>query len=184
MVSVPRAPHTGTLSDWLILHHAPGIGAVTCERLLAELGSPAAIRNAPAGQLQSLGLRPQSIEALHVPDPAQLERELTWLDAPDNHIICLADNAYPPQGAPPFAMTQWGELRKYYGIPEKGPLSPQQAKSMIHGYLAAVSYVDAQIGRLLDELERLELADKTIVNHEIVEQAWKDPIDPPFNPVL
>lgn len=95
MVSPPQSRHPGTLADWLVLHHAPGVGARTCQRLLAELGSPAAIRKAPAGQLQSLGLRPQSIEALHAPDPAQLERELTWLEAPDNHIISLADNAYP-----------------------------------------------------------------------------------------
>ena len=95
MVSSPETHHTDTLSDWLVLHHAPGIGAVTCQRLLAELGSPAAIRNATAGQLQSLGLGPQSIEALHSPDQAQLERELAWQESADNHIISLADSAYP-----------------------------------------------------------------------------------------
>jgi arylsulfatase A-like enzyme len=31
------------------------------------------------------------------------------------------------------------------------------------GYYAAISYVDAQVGRLLEELERLGLAEKTIV---------------------
>jgi iduronate 2-sulfatase len=34
---------------------------------------------------------------------------------------------------------------------------------MIHGYRACVSYIDAQVGRLLDELERLELAERTVV---------------------
>ena len=53
-----------TLTDWLALHHAPGIGAATCRRLLEALGNPAAVRRAPSGQLQSLGLSPQAIEAL------------------------------------------------------------------------------------------------------------------------
>ncbi|MFC6859932.1 sulfatase-like hydrolase/transferase [Zunongwangia atlantica] len=37
------------------------------------------------------------------------------------------------------------------------------AKKLIHGYYACVSYVDAQIGMVLDELKRLELEDDTIV---------------------
>ncbi|MEM6689737.1 MAG: sulfatase [Planctomycetota bacterium] len=75
----------------------------------------------------------------------------------------LADNPYAPQGAPNFAMTSWGELRKYHGIPERGALTDAQARSMIHGYYAAISYVDAQVGRLLDELNRLGLVENTII---------------------
>ena len=37
------------------------------------------------------------------------------------------------------------------------------AKELIHGYYACVSYVDAQIGRVLDELDNLGLAENTIV---------------------
>jgi DNA processing protein len=95
MASTAQTQYSDTLTDWLALHHAPGIGAMTCQRLLAELGSPAAIRRAPAGQLQSLGIGSQGIEALHAPDQAQLERALAWQEAPDNHIISLADSAYP-----------------------------------------------------------------------------------------
>ena len=90
-------PQTGqtTLTDWLALHHAPGIGAATCRRLLEALGNPAAVRRAPAGQLQSLGLAPQAIEALRTPAQAALERELAWQEAADNHIIGLDDRDYP-----------------------------------------------------------------------------------------
>jgi len=69
----------------------------------------------------------------------------------------------PPEGAPVYAPTTWGELRQYSDIPETGPLTDEQARTLIHGYHAAVSYVDAQIGRVLDELERLGLAENTIV---------------------
>jgi len=69
----------------------------------------------------------------------------------------------PPEGAPAYAPTTWGELRQYSDIPETGPLSDEQARTMIHGYHAAVSYVDAQIGRVIDELDRLGLGSNTIV---------------------
>ena len=69
----------------------------------------------------------------------------------------------PPEGAPDFARTPWGELRGYSDIPGKGPLTPEKQRALIHGYHAAVSYVDAQIGRVLDELDRLELAENTVV---------------------
>jgi arylsulfatase A-like enzyme len=75
----------------------------------------------------------------------------------------LAANPYPPKGAPSYAPSSWGELRAYHGIPRKGPVSAEQARSLIHGYHAAVSYLDAQVGRLLDELDRLKLADNTVV---------------------
>src|SRR6185436_3533046 len=41
--------------------------------------------------------------------------------------------------------------------------TPEQRKAAIRGYLACVSYVDAQAGRVLEALERLELADNTII---------------------
>ena len=69
----------------------------------------------------------------------------------------------PPEGAPKFAPSGWGELRQYSDIPATGWLTDDQARTMIHGYHAAVSYVDAQIGRVLDELDRLGLATNTIV---------------------
>ncbi len=62
-----------------------------------------------------------------------------------------------------IALTNWSEMRSYAGIPKSGPVSDEQALELIHGYRACVSYVDAQIGRLLDELDRLKLADDTIV---------------------
>ena len=86
-----------------------------------------------------------------------------YWDLYERDSIQLADNPFLPKGAPEFAMTAWGEVRKYYDIPTKGPLTREQAISMIHGYYAAISYVDAQIGRLLDELDRLGLAENTIV---------------------
>ena len=69
----------------------------------------------------------------------------------------------PPEGAPRYAPTSWGEVRQYTDIPDSGPLSDEQARMLIHGYHAATSYADAQIGRVLNELDRLGLATNTIV---------------------
>ncbi|MHC4110084.1 MAG: sulfatase-like hydrolase/transferase [Planctomycetota bacterium] len=77
--------------------------------------------------------------------------------------IDLADNPFRPKGAPDAALHNWGELRSYVGIPPKGPLSDELARTLIHGYYACVSYTDAQIGRVLTELDRLGLRENTIV---------------------
>ena len=77
--------------------------------------------------------------------------------------INLADNPFRPRGAPDAAIHNWGELRAYFDVPAKGPLPDEMARTLIHGYYAATSYTDAQVGRLLHELDRLGLRENTIV---------------------
>ncbi|MGC3966105.1 MAG: sulfatase-like hydrolase/transferase [Pirellulales bacterium] len=69
----------------------------------------------------------------------------------------------PPDGAPEFAPQFGGELRRYGGIPEKGTLPFDLQRKLIHGYYAAVSYMDAQVGRVLDALDKTGLAERTII---------------------
>jgi Arylsulfatase A and related enzymes len=69
----------------------------------------------------------------------------------------------PPEGAPPYAPTTWGEVRNYSDIPEVGPMDDDKARALIHGYHAAVSFVDAQLGRVIDELDALQLSTNTII---------------------
>ncbi len=68
-----------------------------------------------------------------------------------------------PTGAPAIAGHPWNELRGYAGVPKAGPLPPEQIAELRHGYLACISYLDAQVGRLIAELDRLDLAKNTIV---------------------
>ena len=68
-----------------------------------------------------------------------------------------------PEGAPEFAPSSWGELRQYKDMPNKGPVTKEQAIHLIHGYYAATSYMDAQLGKVLDALEASGLAENTII---------------------
>lgn len=75
----------------------------------------------------------------------------------------LAKVANAPEGAPAYAPTAWGELRNYKNMPEKGPVDAETARTLIHGYYAATSYMDAQLGRVLDALESNGHAENTII---------------------
>ena len=77
--------------------------------------------------------------------------------------IRLPPNYFPPHGVPTLALTEFPELRNYLGIPRKGPLADLQGRELIRAYDAAASFADAQVGRVLDALKRLDLADNTIV---------------------
>lgn len=54
-----------------------------------------------------------------------------------------------------------GEFIGNYG--GTNTIDEAEARLSIHGYHACVSYVDAQIGRVLDELDALGLSDETVV---------------------
>ena len=86
-----------------------------------------------------------------------------YWDLYDPRSFQLTGRRTPPDGAPDFAPTTWGELRQYAEMPQKGPVTDGQARALIHGYHAATSFADAQIGRLLDALESSGLAGNTIV---------------------
>ena len=86
-----------------------------------------------------------------------------YWDLYDHEQIQLPENYHVPKDAPPESIHNSGELRAYAGIPAKGPVSDETARNLIHGYYACVSYTDAQIGKLLDELDSLGLRENTIV---------------------
>lgn len=71
-----------------------------------------------------------------------------------------------PEGAPAFAGKVGGEINAYAPIDPDTPETdyPEELKrTLIHGYYAGVSYVDAQIGKVMAELDRTGLSKNTIV---------------------
>ena len=89
---------------------------------------------------------------------------LRYWDLYREEDIDLASNPLMPVGAPRQAIHSWGELRKFEGIPKAPhPVPDAMAKKLVHGYLASVSYSDAQVGKLLTKLKQLNLDNNTIV---------------------
>ena len=72
-------------------------------------------------------------------------------------------NPLPPKGVPEIALHNWKELRGYTDMPNIGDVSPEKATQLRWGYYAAVSYIDAQIGKLIHELKRLNLYNNTVI---------------------
>ncbi len=84
-------------------------------------------------------------------------------DRYDRDALPLALNTSAPENVTEYSLTEFGELRGYFGMPKEGPIPEDLARTLVHGYCACVSYMDAQVGRVLGELERLGLKDNTVV---------------------
>lgn len=55
------------------------------------------------------------------------------------------------------------EIRGFVDVPRRGPIAPETQARMRHGYYAATSYLDANVGKVLDALEASGVASNTIV---------------------
>jgi iduronate 2-sulfatase len=76
-----------------------------------------------------------------------------YWDLYDREKVPLPANLTPPIDVPEIALTK----------DRIGKLTKDNLREMHHGHLAAISYLDAQVGRVLNELDRLKLRDDTII---------------------
>ena len=91
---MPNTPNS--ISDWLLLQHAPKLGASSSHKLLLQFGSASKIRQASHTQLIGCGLQNITIEYLRQSSlPSAIEAELEWATNEKCHIISLDDPAYP-----------------------------------------------------------------------------------------
>ncbi|MCK4853498.1 MAG: sulfatase [Bacteroidales bacterium] len=87
-----------------------------------------------------------------------------YWDLYDPNEIEMAGNQYMPENVSEYFRYNFGELRNYAGIPKGWELLGEPlSRNLKHGYYACVSYIDAQIGRLLDGLKQNGLDQNTIV---------------------
>jgi arylsulfatase A-like enzyme len=86
-----------------------------------------------------------------------------YWDLYDRSDITLPDNFNSARDLSPALQINNGELRNYGNIPDTGEIDLQDWITLLHGYKACVSYTDAQIGRLIGEMDRLGLSGNTIV---------------------
>ena len=92
-----------------------------------------------------------------------------YWDLYDRDKIELSPIPDKPKNAPNQAWHQSGELREWYdGIPDVPDrwidnVPSDIAQILRHGYYAATSYADAQMGKVLDALDRLNLSENTVI---------------------
>ncbi|GAA0878889.1 sulfatase [Algoriphagus jejuensis] len=90
-----------------------------------------------------------------------------YWDLYEESEIPLAPFAGIPESSSKASLLASGEFNQYALGEEKASLdaamSDAYSRKVRHAYLAAVSYVDAQVGKVLDELEKQGLAENTIV---------------------
>ena len=76
--------------------------------------------------------------------------------------IDLPDVDSLPEGAPEIALSH-SNLSGWGGITDPRNPANEIARTLIRGYYACVSYVDAQIGKLLDALDDNNLTENTVI---------------------
>lgn len=86
-----------------------------------------------------------------------------YWDLYDPAKLPLPSVTVPPAGAPSYAGKTLGELNQYQPVPDRPPLEAELVRTLIHGYYAALSFMDAQVGRVLDTLDALGLTESTII---------------------
>lgn len=90
-----------------------------------------------------------------------------YWDMYDANKIPLSPSPNIPENVNKASLHPSGEFNSYQLGDEKvsldRPVSDQYARKLRHGYFACISYVDAQIGKVLQELEKQGLAHNTIV---------------------
>lgn len=86
-----------------------------------------------------------------------------YFDLYDSAKLTLTDTPNPPQDAPSIARHSSFELRTRTLVPTSGPIDERSSRELLRAYYACASFVDAQIGRVLAELDALGLRENTII---------------------
>jgi alkaline phosphatase D len=88
-----------------------------------------------------------------------------YWDLYDHNKIKLAEYDKPPENINnSLSLHKSSELTpRYTGLATPGKVTAEEAKNLRHAYFSCVSYTDAQIGKILNGLDRLGLRDNTMV---------------------
>ena len=86
-----------------------------------------------------------------------------YFDLYNPEEIQLTTSPEPPQNGASMGLHASFELRTRHGIPKSGPINESLSRELLHAYYACVSYVDAQIGRVIASLEKNKVRENTII---------------------
>ncbi|KMT64487.1 iduronate-2-sulfatase [Catenovulum maritimum] len=86
-----------------------------------------------------------------------------YWDLYNKQDIALAEHSLAPTNAAAMGLHASFELRTFSNVPNFGDLPDDLSLDLKHAYLACISYVDAQIGKVFAKLKALDVLDNTIV---------------------
>ena len=86
-----------------------------------------------------------------------------YWDLYDRDKIPMASQVAGPKNGATVGLHPSFELRVRSGIPKLGEIDLELQRTLKHAYLSCISYVDAQVGRMIAALEASGVADNTIV---------------------
>ena len=68
-----------------------------------------------------------------------------------------------PSNAPSIANGRLDGIRVFRDVPDEGDFSEAKTLELIRAYAASISYMDAQVGNVLNQLDALRLTEKTVI---------------------
>ena len=90
-----------------------------------------------------------------------------YWDLYNRESIELASYQKWARGTVKLSYNNNGEMRSYTDIPdsfeENGLINTEKQRELIHGYYACVSYIDAQVGKILDAVKENNLLENTTI---------------------
>jgi iduronate 2-sulfatase len=86
-----------------------------------------------------------------------------YWDMYDRDDIELSPQVDGPENGAEMGLHASFELRTRHGIPKSGPLGEDLSHTLLHAYYACVSYVDAQIGKMIAAVDEAGIRDNTII---------------------
>lgn len=87
-----------------------------------------------------------------------------YWDMYDPSKLPMPEYEKDPVNAPSMATKRGGEIDQFKPIPAgQYVFADSITRKLIHGYYASVSYMDAQLGRVVAELKRLNMYDNSII---------------------
>ena len=87
-----------------------------------------------------------------------------YFDLYNSVTFNIHTDAMTPESVPPLARTYWNEIRGYQDLLTEVPrVSDEKILELTRAYAASVSYTDALVGRVLQQLDALNLTENTVI---------------------
>lgn len=86
-----------------------------------------------------------------------------YWDLYDRASIPLAENTERPKNGASMGLSESMEVRVAADVPKTAKFSPELERKLRHGYYACTSYIDAQLGRMIEALKATGEYENTII---------------------